>query len=93
MTSATKCDAAMLDGMVRALRRAALGQSVQVHIEAGVHRGVGHDGMVHAAPNGSLSFRVEINGGATDTGLVRRPWRRRVAKALSRWLEEVSEAR
>jgi hypothetical protein len=68
MQHVTECDEHTLTILQKVLRKVAIGKAVSFHVEAGMHR-VEDGGRVVAAPNGTVTFTVLVNGGAQDTGL------------------------
>jgi len=62
------CDKKTLQKIAAGLEKAALGQSVAFVFDEGVHR-IEDEGQTFAAPNGTATLRVFINGGARDTGV------------------------
>jgi hypothetical protein len=67
MITVQQCDEKTLKKILAGLAKAALGQPVSFVFEEGLHRIV-DEGKTFAAPNGTATLRVFINGGARDTG-------------------------
>lgn len=62
------CDEQVLRKLMEAIRKAAFGQPIAFTFEEGMHR-IEDDGKVFEGPNGTITFRLFVNGGAKDSGV------------------------
>lgn len=59
------CDAHAIDAIARGLKAASLGKPVSFEFDAGMNRH--HEGdKVIEVPNGTMTFRLYVNGGAVN---------------------------
>lgn len=68
MNHVPRCDEETLRRLAKAIRKAALDQSIAFVFEEGMHRIV-DQGQVFETPNGTITFRLFVNGGAHDSGV------------------------
>lgn len=68
MIHVPSCTEDTIQRLAKALRKAALDQSIAFVFEEGVHR-IEDQGEVFETPNGTVTFRLFVNGGAKDTGV------------------------
>lgn len=71
MKHLAECDEQALQAILRGLRAAALGKPVSFAFDAGVNRHT-EGGEVIEVPNGTVTFRLYVNGGAVDADVPER---------------------
>lgn len=59
------CDEQAIQAIVRGLRASAMGKPVSFEFDAGVNRHREGDKVIEV-PNGTMTFRLYVNGGAVD---------------------------
>jgi hypothetical protein len=61
------CDKSTIASLMQAISKAALGHPIAFEFEGGVHRRR-DGGRLFEMPNGTVTFRLFVNGGAKDSG-------------------------